>query len=104
MPLPAIEMPVQCTKRDVDSRYFVGRRVLSLRKLIQLIEHFIRIMLLLRLRIARPRQLSLVDCLPTARLRFKLFVAASKSCFAHKPDNMPVRNGEVRVHLYVLRH
>src|SRR5262245_37306265 len=39
------------TKRNVDRRYFVGRRVLSLRKLIQLIERFIRLMRLLRLRI-----------------------------------------------------
>src|SRR5439155_6455786 len=39
------------TKRDVDRLYFLGRHVLSLPKLIQLIEHFIRFMLLLRLRI-----------------------------------------------------
>src|SRR5437867_3538720 len=39
------------TKRDVDFRYFVGRHVLLLRKLIQLNEHFTRLMLLLRLRI-----------------------------------------------------
>ena len=31
------------TKRDVDLRYFVGRHVLSLRKLIQLVEYFLRL-------------------------------------------------------------
>src|SRR4030095_476525 len=39
------------TKRDVDRRYFIGRHVMLLRKLIQLIKHFIRLMFLLRLRI-----------------------------------------------------
>src|SRR6516165_7177253 len=75
-------------KRDVDRRYFIGRHVLFLPKLIQLIDHSIRLMLVLRLRICTTERAALIKGLPPDReIAFLNSLVAAQTPFSTPSQN-----------------